>query len=57
MLDSSYGLHYALDNFCESMYRVSQKRCPFSKFKNFPGILSNDREGKIIEISTLNIII
>ena len=28
----------------------------FSKFKDFPGILSDNWEGKIIEISTLNIV-
>ena len=38
-----------------SKFRVSQKRRQFTKLKNFTTVLSDDREGKIIELSTLNI--
>ena len=36
--------------------RVSHKRRPFLKIENFPDLLSNDMDGKIVEISTLNIL-
>ena len=35
-------------------YRVSQKRRPFSKIKNITNLQSDDKEGKIMEISNFS---
>ena len=37
-----------------SIYRVSQKRRPFSKIKNITDLQSDDKEGKIMEISNFS---